>query len=173
MYDTLIELGIAADSEGQDFFPQGTGPYVLLVDGARGNFFERLHVHGTRVQGLFNVIAASRHWHGTHQVSAGANVAGLEFRQAAARGEIQVLRADGTLVRHTTFSGPASPQASNTQAGGHAQDNWATTNRAGLQTGPPTDWDRFTQNAIHQPRPSRNVLPFGDDNAKLFLGLGH
>jgi hypothetical protein len=172
LYDTLIELGVAADSEGQDFFPQGTGSYVLLVNGARGNFFERLHVHGARVQGLFNVIAASRHWHGTHQVSAGANVAGLEFRQAAARGEIQVLRADGTLVRHTTFSGPASPQASNTQAGGYAQDNWSPTKRVVLQAGLRTDWDRFTQSAMLEPRLSGNVLPFGDDNAKLSLGWG-
>jgi len=98
LYDTLIELGFAADGEGQDFFPQGTAPYVLLVNGTRGNFFERVHDHGSRVQGLFNLIAASRHWHGTHQVSIGANIAGLEFRQATTRGEIQALRADGTLA---------------------------------------------------------------------------
>src|SRR6266481_6358469 len=115
LYDTLIDLGVAADSETQDFFPQGTAPFVLLVNGTRGNFFELLHDHGTRVQCLLNVIAASRHWHGTHQVSAGANVAGLEFSQAATRGEIQALRADGTLVRQSTFAGAASPQASNTQ----------------------------------------------------------
>src|SRR5205085_9041675 len=66
LYDTLIELGVAADSERQDFFPQGTAPYILLVNGASGNFFERVHDHGRRVQALFNVIAASRHWHGTH-----------------------------------------------------------------------------------------------------------
>jgi len=89
LYDTLIEMGFAADGENQDFSPQGTAPYILLVNGARGNFFERVHDHGSRVQGLFNVIAASRHWHGTHQASLGANVAGLEFRQAATRGEIQ------------------------------------------------------------------------------------
>jgi Carboxypeptidase regulatory-like domain/TonB dependent receptor len=172
LYDTLIELGVAADSETQDFFPQGTAPYVLLVNGTRGNFFERLHERGTRVQGLFNVIAASRHWHGTHQISAGANVAGLEFRQAAARGEIQALRADGTLVRQSTFAGPASPQASNTQAGGYAQDNWSPSKRLVLQGGVRTDWDRFTGSAMVEPRLSGNVLPFGDDREKLSLGWG-
>ena len=172
LYDTLIEVGVAADSEGLDFFPQGTAPYILLVNGTRGNFFERLHEHGTRVQGLFNVIAASRHWHGTHQVSMGANVAGLEFRQAAARGEIQALRADGTLVRQSTFAGPASPQATNTQAGGYAQDNWSFTKRLVLQAGLRTDWDRFTQSAMLEPRLSGNVLPFGDDSAKFSLGWG-
>lgn len=172
LYDTLIELGVAADSETLDFFPQGTAPYVLLLNGTSGNFFARLHQHGTRVQLLFNVIAASRHWHGTHQVSAGVNVAGLEFRQTAARGEIQALRADGTLVRQTTFVGAADPQATNTQAGAYAQDNWSPAKRLVLQAGVRTDFDRFTQSAMLEPRVSGNVLPFGDDRAKLSLGWG-
>jgi hypothetical protein len=172
LYDTLIELGVAADSETLDFFPQGTAPYVLLLNGTSGNFFARLHQHGTRVQLLFNVIAASRHWHGTHQVSAGVNVAGLEFRQTAARGEIQALRADGTLVRQTTFVGAADPQATNTQAGAYAQDNWSPAKRLVLQAGVRTDFDRFTQSAMLEPRVSGNVLPFGDDRARLSLGWG-
>src|SRR5437016_4348582 len=172
LYDTLIELGVAADGEGQDFSPQGTAPYILLLNGTRGNFFERLHNHGSRLQGLFNVIAASRHWHGTHQVSIGANIAALEFREAATRGEIQALRADGTLVRQSTFTGPARPQVSNTQAGVYVQDNWSPTKRLVLQAGVRTDWDRFTQSAMFEPRLSGNVLPFGDDNAKLSLGWG-
>ena len=172
LYDTLIELGFAADGENQEFFPQGTAPYILLVNGASGNFFERVHDHGSRVQGLFNVIAASRHWHGTHQISMGANVAGLEFRQATTRGEIQALRADGTLVRQSTFTGPSSTQATNTQAGGYAQDNWSPAKRLVLQGGLRTDWDRFTQSAMLEPRLSGNVLPFGDDRAKFSLGWG-
>jgi hypothetical protein len=172
LYDTLIELGVAADSETQDFFPQGTAPYVLLVNGTSGNFFESLHDHGTRVQGLFNVVAASRHWHGTHQISVGANLAGIEFRQATTRGEIQALRADGTLVRQSTFAGPANPQASNAQAGGYAQDNWSLSKHFVLQAGLRTDWDRFTESAMLEPRVSGNLLPFGDDNAKLSLGWG-
>ena len=172
LYDTLIELGVAADGENQDFFPQGTAPYILLVNGTRGNFFERLHDHGSRLQGLFNVIAASRHWHGTHQVSMGTNIAGLEFRQETTRGEIQALRADGTLVRQTTFVGPATPQASNTQAGGYVQDNWSPRKRLVFQGGVRTDWDRFTQSAMLEPRLSGNLLPFGDDTAKFSLGWG-
>ena len=172
LYDTLIELGVAADGEGQDFSPQGAAPYILLVNGASGNFFERVHVHGSRIQGLFNVIAASRHWHGTHQASIGANVAGLEFRQASNRGEIEALRADGTLVRQSTFAGPANPQASNTQAGVYAQDTWSPWKRLVLQGGLRTDWDRFTQSAMAEPRASGNLLPFGDDRAKVSLGWG-
>jgi len=70
------------------------------------------------------------------------------------------------------FEGPANPQASNTQAGGYAQDNWSLTKRLVLQAGLRTDWDRFTQSAMLEPRLSGNVLPFGDDGAKFSLGWG-
>src|SRR5713101_1990894 len=172
LYDTLIELGAATDGGLLDFFPQGTAPYVLLVNGTRGNFFERLHERGRRVQAFGNVTAASRHWHGTHQVSAGANIAAQEFRQTTTRGEIEALRADGTLVRQSTFAGPATPQIYNTQAGAFAQDAWSPSKRLVLQGGVRTDWDRFTQSVMLEPRLSGNVLPFGDDRAKLSIGWG-
>ena len=41
-----------------------------------------------------------------------------------------------------------------------------------FQAGLRTDWDRFTQSAIAEPRASANVLPFGDDRAKLSFGWG-
>src|SRR5204863_8075284 len=140
-----IKMRVAANVEEQEYYQQGTVHYILLVNGTRRQFFQRLHDQGSRLQGLFNVIAASRHWHGTHQVSIGANIAALEFRQSATRGEIQALRADGTLVRQSTFTGPARLQASNTQAGVYAQDNWSPTKRPVLQAGVRTDWDRFKQ----------------------------
>ena len=41
-----------------------------------------------------------------------------------------------------------------------------------FQAGLRTDWDRFTESAMAEPRVSANVLPFGDDRAKLSLGWG-
>lgn len=172
LYDTLIEVGAAGDDEVQDFVPQGTSPYILLVNGTRGNFFARIHEHGGRVQGFTNIIAASRHWHGTHQVALGGNVAGVEFHQAATRGEVQALRADGTLVRQSTFAGAATPDVSNTQAGGFAQDTWSFAKKYVLQAGVRADGDQLTGSAMVEPRLSGNVLPFGDDRAKLSLGWG-
>src|SRR5215472_7414739 len=136
-HETLLELGVASDEGVLDYAPQGPLPYIVLINGAGGNFFQHLQQRGRRLQGLMNVTAASRHWHGTHQLSVGANVAGLIFHQSAQRGEIDAFRAtnviDGTactaaspmagcLVRQTTFAGTAAPQLSNTQAGAFAQD---------------------------------------------------
>lgn len=170
LHETLFELGVAADSDVLDFAPQGTAPYVLLINGTSGNFFEHLHQRGKRLQAITNVMLASRHWHGTHQFAVGGNVAGLLFRQAAQRTEIQALRADGTLVRQSTFAGAAAPDLSNTQAGGYIQDAWALSKRFVANVGLRTDWDRFTQSAMAEPRVSGNFLPFGDDRAKASLG---
>lgn len=171
-HDTLLELGVAADSGLLDFRPKGTDPYILLINGTSGNFFEHLHQRGKRLQAMASVTAPARHWRGMHQVSVGANVAGLVFHQSAERGEIDALRADGTLVRKSTFAGFATPVVSNTQVGGYVQDTWTISKRLILQPGLRTDWDRFTQSAMVEPRLSANVLPFGDDRAKLSLGWG-
>jgi carboxypeptidase family protein len=172
LHETLFEFGVAADSGVLDYTPQGALPYVLLIDGTSGNYFQRLHRRGRRLQAVGNMIAASRHWHGTHQFAAGLNVAGLFYSQSAHRTEIQVLRADGTLVRQSTFAGPANPRLSNTQAGAYVQDTWSISKHFVFQAGLRTDWDRFTQSAMAEPRLSANVLPFGDDTAKFSLGWG-
>jgi hypothetical protein len=170
-HDTLFELGVASDNSNIEFTPQGTAPYVLLVNGSSGNYFASMNQRGRRLQAFGNVIAGSRHWHGTHQLSAGANVSGLTYSLAAERGEIQALNADGILVRQSTFAGPATPEVSNTQAGAYAQDNWSV-GRFVIEAGVRTDWDRFTQSLMAGPRVSGNFLPFHEGNAKLSVGWG-
>jgi hypothetical protein len=185
LHDTLFDFGVAADSGTLDYTPQGNLPYVILVDGTTGNFFETLHERGRRFQAIAGVTAASRHWHGTHQLVLGANVAGVDYTLTAERGEIQALQAlandgatctsaaqPGCLVRQTTFSGSANPYVSNTQAGGYAQDTWSFSKFLVLQAGVRTDWDRFTQSAMAEPRISGNILPFGDNTSKISLGWG-
>ena len=190
LHETLVELGIAADGGVLEYTPQASLPYVLLINGTSGNYFQHLLQRGRRLQAVMNVTAASRHWHGTHQLSVGANVAGLVLHESAQRGEIDVLNptftANGTTSpctaadvntqgcrrRRSTFTGGAAPHLSNTQAGAYAQDTWSIGRHFSVQTGMRTDWDRFTQSAMAEPRVSANVLPFGDDRAKVSVGWG-
>ena len=190
LLETLVDLGVAADEGVLEYTPQGSQPYVLLINGTGGNYFQHLQQRGRRLQAVMNVTAASRHWHGTHQLSVGANVAGLVLHESAQRGEMDVLNPtftnngttsactavdvnmQGCLRRRSTFTGSAAPQLSNTQAGGFAQDTWSMGRHFVFQAGLRTDWDRFTQSATAEPRASANVLPFGDDRAKFSIGWG-
>jgi hypothetical protein len=182
----LVELGVAADSGVLEYVPQGSQPFVLLIAGTSGNYFQQLHQRGRRLQVVGNVTAVSHRWLGTHQFAAGFNSAGLRYTQTAQRGEIDALQATnpppngapctaptaGCLVRRTVFAGPANPRVSNTQVGGYVQDTWSLSKRFILQPGLRADWDRFTQSAMAGPRLLGNFLPFGDDRAKLSLGWG-
>jgi hypothetical protein len=183
--DTLFDFGVAADESILDYIPQGTQTYVLLVNGSSGNYFQRLNQRGRRLQAVAGMPAATRHWHGTHQLAAGASAASLNYFLSADRGEIQALNAfaidettcssalqPGCLVRQTIFSGPATPYVSNTQLGAYVQDTWSISKYFVVQAGLRTDWDRFTQSAMAEPRLHANILPFGDDTSKITLGWG-
>src|SRR5215470_3025427 len=182
---TLLELGLAADGSALEYIPQGTQPFLLLINGTRGNYFQRLHQRGRRLQAVGSATTVTNTSFGTHQFAAGFNVAGLRYSQSAERGEIDALRATsaiartacttlvaGCLVRRSVFTGAANPRISNTQAGGYLQDTWSLTKRFVLQPGLRMDWDRLVNRAMAGARVSGNVLPFGDDRAKLSLGWG-
>lgn len=168
--DTLFTLGIAADGAVLDSTPQGTATYVLLPTGSAGNFFQRLHLRTRRVQVVGGVTTSERRWHGSHELTAGFNVAGLAFSQSAARGEIQVERGNGTLARQITFTGSPAFRLANTQAGGYLQDTWAITRRLILQAGVRGDWDRLIQAGMAGPHVAVNILPWHEDSAKLSIG---
>ena len=181
----LLELGLAADGGTLEYIPQGTQPYLLLINGTSGSYFQRLHQRGRRLQAIANATTVTNTSFGTHQFAVGFNVAGLRYSQSAERGEIDALRAvsaiDGTacttpvagcLARRSVFTDAANLKVSNTQAGGYLQDTWSLTKRFVLQPALRVDWDRFVRRAMAGPRVSGNVLPFGDDRAKLSLGWG-
>jgi len=188
VHNSLFELGVAADDGTIEYVPQGTQPYVLLINGTSGNYFQHLHDRGRRVQAVGGVTTVLHRLLGTHQFAVGFNVAGLRFTQSSQRSVIDALNyvppnvvnpspcaspnTAGCLVRQTTFTGSANPKLSNTQAGGYVQDTWSLTKRFVLQPGLRTDWDRFTQSYMSEPRLSANFLPFADDRSKLSLGWG-
>jgi hypothetical protein len=169
---TLFEVGVGADSGTSTMTPQGTDPYILLVNGTAGNYFQRAHQDGQRYQLFANAIRTSVQWYGVHTLSAGGNMSEVELSQSAERGEIQALRADGTLDRLTTFTGLSSFEVSNTMAGGFVQDTWTPNKYFVLQTGARADWDRFVHAALAEPRVSLNFLPFKDDRGKFSIGWG-
>ena len=172
LHNTLFELGLAADGDVLEYTPQGRQPYVLLINGTSGNYFQQLHRRGRRVQAMGNLTTATHKWHGDHQFAAGFNLAELAYSQSAQRGEINALRSDGTLVRRTVFDGLAQLRVTNSQLGGFFQDTWTPSKHFVFQAGLRTDADRFTGSAMLEPSLSGNFLPLGNDAAKVSLGWG-
>jgi len=169
---TLFEVGIGVEDFLNSAVPQGTAPYVLLVNGAEGNYYQRSSDDSRRYQFFTDAIRGPVKWFGTHTLSAGANFSGVELNQDSQRGEIQALRADLTLDRLTTFTGSPEFHVANTLAGGFVQDSWSPSSHIVGQAGVRVDWDLLFQAALVQPRLALNYMPFKDNRAKFSIGWG-
>lgn len=169
---TLLEFGIGVERTNTEVNPQGTQPFIQLVNGSEGNYYQRSTDQASRYQAFTDAISAPKKWFGAHTLSAGANLSSVDFSQTSERGEIQALRSNGTLDRLTTFAGDPSFYVANTLAGGFAQDSWAMGSHVVTQIGVRTDWDRLFQAALVQPRLSANYMPFSDNRAKFSVGWG-
>ncbi len=169
---TVLEIGIGVEDSVFNATPQGAAPYVLLVNGAEGNYFQRQSQDARRYQFFTDAIRGPVKWFGTHTISAGANFSGVELTQDSTRGEIQALRADLTLDRLTAFVGNPEFHVANTLAGGFVQDSWSPDTHFVLMAGVRADWDRLFQAALVQPRVALNWMPFKDNRAKFSIGWG-
>jgi hypothetical protein len=169
---TLFEIGFAEDRINRDFDPQGNAPYLLFVNGAGGNFFQRSDQLSKRHQFFADAIRPGFHWHGLHTISAGTNISVVVLNQTATRGEIQAFDAAGQLVRQTSFTGNATLDVSNTLAGAFVQDNWSLSAHWVAQVGLRGDWDQFVRMTMVQPRAAVNYLPFADGRGKFSIGWG-
>ncbi|MGB7438364.1 MAG: hypothetical protein WBR26_12750 [Candidatus Acidiferrum sp.] len=169
---TQFEAGVAIEDSLNNETPQGTAPYVLLVNGAEGNYFQRQNEDARRYQFFLNAIRGQVKWFGTHTLSAGTNFSGVELTQNSTRGEIQALREDLTLDRLTTFTGSADLHVTNTQAGGFVQDSWSPNAHIVATVGARIDYDRLFQAALAQPRLALNFLPSTNHRTKFSIGWG-
>ncbi len=176
---TLFEFGGAVERTHYDASPQGTAPYVLLVNGAEGNYFQKYGQDSARYQLFADAISEPLKWFGTHTLSGGANLSSVDMTQAGSRGEIQALRSDRTLDRLTTFAGSPDFHVANTLAGGFVQDSWSPEKHFVVQAGVRADYDRLFQAAMVQPRVALNWMPFADqgkpwsdDREKFSIGWG-
>jgi hypothetical protein len=168
----LFEVGFAEDRVNRDIDPQGTAPYVLLVNGTQGNFFQRTEQQSRRHQFFADAIRPGFHWHGLHTISAGTNISVVLLNQTSTRGEIQAFNAAQQLVRQTTFTGNSTLDVSNTLAGAFVQDNWSLSSHWVAQIGLRGDWDQFVRMTMVQPRAAVNYLPFADGRGKFSIGWG-
>jgi hypothetical protein len=169
---TLYEAGFAGDESFANTVPKGSAPYIVLVNGSEGNYFQRLHSTGHRYQGFFDAVFTGFQWHGSHTISTGANLSSIDIGQSATRTEIRALRADSTPARLTTFAGEANFHVSDTMAGGFVQDLWTINPHWVAQVGFRLDWDRFVQGALAEPTLALNYLPFADDRTKFTVSWG-
>ena len=171
---TLFDVGVAVDTGSSNSTPQGSNTYIVTPTTASGNYFQSLAQQSRRLQAIGDMTTGTLKWFGAHTISAGWNVAGLDFAQQAVRSQIDYRRADsaGTLSDVATFSGQSAFRLANTQVGAYAQDVWRPLKPVVFSVGVRTDWDRLIHKDIVEPRVAMNWVPSDDGRMKLTLAWG-
>lgn len=168
----FYELGIAADFSHDETLPYGSLPYQITPEGSSGNHYEALRQKIRRWQGFGSVTLPTRRWHGSHDLQFGFNAATISWTHNVIRNDIQVLRADESLVQHTGFSGAPQFRLGNTYLGLYMHDTWRVMDGLVLQLGMREDWNRFLQRHMISPRIAANILPFEDNRTKFTVSWG-
>ena len=177
----LFDLGAAADTGNGYTNPQGPSAYQITPGETSGNYFQALSQNTDRYQLIGDMTMGALDLFGAHTISAGWNVAALDFSQNAIRTEIDFYLAcaagsaidcKGPLSEVARFSGPASLRMSNTQVGGYVQDLWRPIKPVVFSVGLRTDWDRLIHSDIVEPRVAMNWVPSDDGRMKFTLAWG-
>jgi len=160
-------------------------PYLVTPSATSGNYFQALAHRSRRLQAVGDMTTGALSWHGSHTISAGWNVAGLDFSQQAARTEMDFFSGDlspngaqieppppSTLTDVATFNGSAALRIANTQVGGYAQDLWRPVKPVVFSLGVRADWDRLIHTHVVEPRIAMNWIPSGDGRMKFTLAWG-
>ncbi len=169
---TFYELGLAADIGHDEALPRGFEPYKLTPNGSAGNYFESLRRQTRRWQGFGGATLPTIHWRGDHILQFGFHAMTRGWTQSSLRNDIEVLRADETVIQRTVYSGQPHFRLSDTFLGLYAQDAWRVATSLTLQFSLRADWDRVLQRTTPSPRLSANYLPFRSGRSKLTAAWG-
>ncbi len=168
----MFETGFAVSQFLADAIPQGTRPYVLRPDSARGNFYRDSARESSRLQGIANLTLPPLQKHGRHDFRLGVDVDRVTYNLTQTRQPIQVLRANDTLARQITFTNEPRFERDKLDLSGYVQDRWAIAPRALIEYGLRLDRDSIVQRLLFSPRLATSLLLTRDGTTKLVLGTG-
>jgi outer membrane receptor protein involved in Fe transport len=189
-----LETGFGVDQYSVALIPHGTGPYILMTQGAAGNYYLSENTLARREQGLANLYLPSHSWHGRHDLKVGADLDHLDYEAQFERQPISFLRAGeppagqlpqpcptdangvplvpSTCARYAVFSGGNRSTTYNFETSVYAEDRWLVTHRLLIEPGLRFDWDQIVRSPLFSPRLAGTYILDDEGNTKLSAGVG-
>src|SRR5262249_38786138 len=101
----LLEIGMGLVRFDLKERPLGNLPYMILPEGAGGNYFRTTDGSTRRLQGIANVIFPGFKWKGRHEIKAGVDIDEIAYERFFARRPILIVNEAGVLARRINFLG--------------------------------------------------------------------
>ncbi len=167
---TLVETTLSVKSYGVAIRPKSGENAVLTPDGFRSNYFNNLDRESFRLELASAVSHRAPDLFGGHLLKAGASIGHTDFTGTDASLPVDVVGADGSLLRRIDFSGDPQVGANDQQIAVFVQDQWRLNDRLGIDLGLRYDYDRLVNE--HQLAPRLSGAYVLDANGRTIVKAG-
>ncbi|HEY6292590.1 MAG TPA: hypothetical protein VI455_13660 [Terriglobia bacterium] len=167
----LFEAGLAETDFYSNQEPLGNQTYVISPSVNSGNYFESAMGRSRRLEGLANLTVPAQAA-GRHEFKFGADLDRITDEASYVRNAFEIVRADGTLARQASFTGPSALTLDNFAVGAYAQDRWSPSNRLTLTPGLRLDWDEIVRDVLVSPRMAASYLLDRGGETRFVGGIG-
>jgi hypothetical protein len=116
-------------------YGQGDQDLFITPDGFHGNAFNRWGRTANQFQILPAFQLQAKNWHGTHNITIGANFVHQYSDGTSQSSPIQVLREDGSLAERIDFRASKGLHGSATEISEFVQDHWVGSDRMAIDLG--------------------------------------
>lgn len=169
----VLDTGFADMRYREGWEPHGDTPFAFYPEGSTGSDFESLTTLAQRLEAYANAYLPSKHWLGSHQVTAGidADRIGYDFDEQLA--PVNYENEARTLVRRSTFPVFTPAMRHNAELGAWVEDRWTPRDGLLIEPGLRYDWDEIIRRPLVSPRIAMNFSPPGQENTTKFTaGIG-
>jgi hypothetical protein len=156
-----------------DLLPNSDAPYQLLVETTKGGFFNHQDRDTTRTEWSEIFRSHPRHYLGSHELSAGTNVAHSSYVGRQEFLPVQIIGVANHPLEQIQF-GPASTfSIHQNEAAWFIGDRWTVSDRLTLDVGLRFDRDSITNSINTAPRVGFVLSLTGDGKTMLKGGAGY
>lgn len=159
----FLEAGYAHNRTFGRETPLGSEPLLYTPAGRTGNWFVDASRWTTRNQWLASLLLPAFSRLGRHQIKAGIDLNGLDFRQDARRTGFERRGLEGELLRRVDFGGRGAFSQDNFEAAWYLEDSWKPAGNLLVELGLRRDWDRLVRTWSTSPRLSFAWSPNEED----------
>ena len=167
---TLVEFGYAHNDFLDTQRPLGPGFYVILPQGASGNYFVNSMQSAARDQGLIDAYLPRFEFAGSHQVQLGGEAEWLHYTGDFRRTGYQVLGLSNQLISETVFGPAARFHVRDVMTASYLVDTWRVTKRLQFELGFREDLDHRATDVAWSPRTAFSWSPFASGHTRISGG---
>ncbi|HEY2861262.1 MAG TPA: hypothetical protein VGJ21_22830 [Terracidiphilus sp.] len=171
--NALLDMGLGVVRFTESHRPYQGSVYTKSPNGSDGSYFESMSDTSQNVEGNAWLYLAPREWLGRHDLKVGADLEQTRIYERFSRKPVEYLRADGTLLRMSTFPGQPAFTRHDLELGAFLEDHWAPNRVLLIEPGVRFDWNEIVRKPLVAPRVSIAVVPDrGKPTTKIAAGIG-